>query len=313
MWIVGLTAPERLLRAARRSPHSRFEFLGVDVPNGVPLLADPHHGNVFRVQSRELFVRKDVEFDEFRCDAVCGEGRSHLFNHSPGIITEVTAGLSDEGHAHRFHGSILGRAFATLVLMRRIIQATGTALALLLVTGCAGAGPESNTAPEVGGTDASSGSTSLPPADSLFSLDGVTSCAQVEAAVTPYIAGLVPNEANTVDEWGVSCSWETAEGELNPDNIRAVSVQLAPVEAEAEKPDTSLIEKMDGGKVLENSWVASNGGVAFSLSLGTAVAGAIATTVWVPGVEATVGGGQWAGVPALDGDAAVDVVRSLIE
>ena len=54
-------------------------------------------------------------------------------------------------------------------------------------------------------------------------------------------------------------------------------------------------------------------GVAFSLSLGTAVAGAIATTVWVPGVEATVGGGQWAGVPALDGDAAVDVVRSLIE
>ncbi|GAA2824613.1 hypothetical protein GCM10010471_02500 [Leucobacter komagatae] len=264
------------------------------------------------MQACELFVREDVELDEFRCDAVGGEGRPHLFDHGPGIITEVTAGLSDEGHAHRFHGSSLGRAFATLVPMRRIIQATGVTLTLLLVAGCAGAGPATSTTPKTGGTDAPTGSTSQLPTDTPFSLDGITSCAQVEAVVTPYITGLVPNEANTVDEWGVSCSWETAEGELNPDNIRAVSVQLAPVEAGSETPDTSLIADMDGGEVLEHGWVTSNGGVAFSLSLGTAVAGAIATTVWVPGVEATVGGGQWAGAPALDGEAAVEVVRSLI-
>ncbi len=194
--------------------------------------------------------------------------------------------------------------------MRRPIQLSVTAAALVLLTGCGAAAGAGGTPGTDFGTPAGPGPSEPP--EPQFSFEHVSSCSQVEAAVQPYIEGLVPNEANVVDEWGVSCSWETADGELDPANIRSVSVQLAPVERDAEAPDPSLVAQTEGGVVIDDTWVTSTGGVAFSLTLGTAVAGATATTVWVPGVEATIGGGTWDGYPALDGPAAVEVVRGLI-
>lgn len=150
------------------------------------------------------------------------------------------------------------------------------------------------------------------PAETMFSLDSISSCAQVEQAVAAYIEGLVPDEGNVVDEWGVTCQWESPEEGTDLADIRSVSVLLEPVEADAEAPDPSMVAEADGGSVIESDWVAGHGGVAFSLTLGTAVAGSTATTVWVPGVEAQVGGAQWGDYPALDGPAAVAVVQSLL-
>lgn len=192
--------------------------------------------------------------------------------------------------------------------MRNALATIALSASLLLLAGCAsqdaGQGADPAPAPSADGQETKT--------ESGFGFDHITSCDDVESVVASYIAELVPSEGNTVDEWGVSCTWEPAEGNLDPANIRTVSVQLAPVEAGAEAPDPRLIAQMDGGEVLENSWVDSNQGVAYALNLGTAVAGTTVTTVWLPGVEATIGGGQWDGFPALDSAAAVDVVKSLV-
>lgn len=292
------------------------------------LVADAHYGDVLRVQARQLGVLENIQLCELGRYAVSSEFRAHLFDDVPSVVAEVTAGLPNESDANWFHAASLGRTaghrlrtsfqgarvgrttFASLGDMRRPVPLSVTAAALMLLTGCGAAAGAGGT-PTADATSPADPS----PSDSAhpqFSIAQVSSCAEVEAAVQPYIEGLVPNEANVVDEWGVSCSWETADGELDPANIRAVSVQLAPVEPDAEAPDPSLVAQSDGGTVIDSDWVSAHGGVAFSLTLGTAVAGATATTVWVPGVEATVGGGTWDGYPALDGPAAVDLVRGLI-
>lgn len=194
--------------------------------------------------------------------------------------------------------------------MRTLATLAGVILILATVSGCAGTeAPD----PSVSSGAATPDTTPADaPGSPRFTLDGITSCDQVEQAVALYIEGLVPAESNVVDEWGASCLWETPESQTDLSQIRAVEVQLAPVEADAEAPDPSMVAQTEGGSVIENDWVAANDGVAFSLTLGTAVAGATSTTVWVPGVEAVIAGGQWADAPALDGPAAVDVVQSLL-
>ena len=197
--------------------------------------------------------------------------------------------------------------------MRKITPVIGLLAAAALLSGCGSAPAESTDS----AAETQPGATQETPAEKSspkggFSADRVTSCDQVEELVAPYIEGLVAQPANMVDEWGTTCGWETKEGELNPENIRMVQVVIVPVEAGTELPDTSFIANVDGGEVIEDPWVEQNGGVAYSLTLGTAVAGAISTVVWLPGVEVTVAGGSWSNIPALDGQAAVKLAQDLL-
>lgn len=187
--------------------------------------------------------------------------------------------------------------------------ATVALVSLLLLTGCAGAAPQSP--PDAFDEDG------LPvPAEEATiegsPLEAITSCDQVEAAVAPYIDGLVPDPGNTVDEWGVSCTWEMAEDETDFANNRSVKVGIGAVAEGTPKPDASGIADMEGGSVLEDAWVSERDGVAFSLTMGTAVAGVTVTTVWLPGAEAMITGGTWGDLPALDGPAAIEVVKTLL-
>lgn len=201
-----------------------------------------------------------------------------------------------------------------MIGMRTALTLLATASTLLLIAGCSGnptvtddTEPRDQASETV--TDEAVNDT---PTDGA-SIAHITSCDQVEAVVSPYIEGLVPADDNGVDEWGVHCLWETAEGETDLANIRVVSVSLTPVEPGSEKPDTSMIENAEGGSVVEAEWITQHDGIAFSLDLGSAVAGATTTTVWVPTVEAIIGGGSWANMPALDGPAAAEVVRQLLK
>lgn len=187
--------------------------------------------------------------------------------------------------------------------------ATAALASLLLLTGCVAAEPETPADPV---DDSGAVATPDDAVSGASALASITSCDQVADAVAPYIEGLVPSESNVVDEWGVSCSWETAEDETDLANNRSVEVGIVATEANAEKPDASGVAAMEGGALIEDDWVSERDGIAFSLTLGTAVAAAISTTVWVPGAEARITGGQWADFPALDGPAAVQVMKTLL-
>ncbi|QIM16723.1 hypothetical protein G7067_10420 [Leucobacter insecticola] len=91
-----------------------------------------------------------------------------------------------------------------------------------------------------------------------------------------------------------------------------MSVGLTPVEAGAEVPDLGLVMQMEGCSVISDSWVESNGGVAYTCTPETAVAGVTVTTVWLPGVEISTGGAQVAGYPALDAAAALEIAKRLV-
>lgn len=188
------------------------------------------------------------------------------------------------------------------------------ALSSLLLLGCASqeaaTGEDAAAATETGAVEPAEETATGP---GQFSIAHITSCDQVASAVAPYIEGLAPVESNVVDEWGISCSWEAAEGETDFANNRSVEVGIAPLEPDAEKPDPAFVEAMDGGSVVEDGWVESSGGIAYSLDMATAVVGVSSTTVWLPGIEAHITGGKWEGMPALDGPAALNVVKSLVE
>lgn len=192
-------------------------------------------------------------------------------------------------------------------------------LTLLLLTGCTAA-PATT---DVGASDAAADTTDDTATADAAGSDGpggndgggalarIANCDVVEAAVAPYIQSLVPMEGNVVDEWGVSCRWEMAEGETDWDNNRSVGVGIA---AEpTEKPDVALLaDASDSLTALDDAWVAQQGGVAYTLTMETSVAAAIVTTVWLPYAEVTVSGGKWGDHPPLDGPAAVQVVSSLL-
>ena len=142
--------------------------------------------------------------------------------------------------------------------------------------------------------------------------DRVGSCDQVAGVVGPYIEALVLTEGSTVDEWGVSCTWEPAEDETDLANNRSVSVGIVDNEEGATAPDTTLLAKQKGFSDVTDAWVEQEGGTAYSLTLEIAVAAATVTTVWLPDHEVTVTGGTWADHPSLDGPAAVEVARRLV-
>ena len=155
------------------------------------------------------------------------------------------------------------------------------------------------------GDDASSSSVAA-------AFESITSCDQIAAVVAPYIEGLeLDEEGSGPNDYGIGCYWVPPEDIDDFSMIRAIDIQLEDAAGSAE-PDLSLFLDMDGASVHEDPWLEEQGGVAYSLALGTSVAGATAITVWLPDVEVTIGGGQWGDYPALDGPAAIEVTRQLL-
>lgn len=188
---------------------------------------------------------------------------------------------------------------------------------MLLLVGCASQAPvvDSETQQSANaepGSDMGSDTSDATASEDQFSIDHITSCDQVETVVAPYIAGLVAQEGNVVDEWGVSCSWDMAEGETNVENGRSVQVGMAPVEPGTPKPDPSMALEMDGASLVEDSWLSEHGGIGYSLQTAIAVAGASTTTIWVPGVEANITASAVGDLPAIDGPAGLQIVQSLL-
>lgn len=184
-------------------------------------------------------------------------------------------------------------------------------MTVLLLAGCSNSPAPSLPRSDPSGSSQSSSDPQDSP-DAGAPLDSISSCDQVASAVAPYIDALVLAETSAVDEWGVNCLWETADGETDLANIRSVSVLLVENDAGATQPDLSLLLAMDGALEIDDAWVGQQGGLAYSFTLDNDVAAAVTTTVWLPEVEATVGGGRWGDYPALDGPAAVAVVKSLL-
>lgn len=199
--------------------------------------------------------------------------------------------------------------------MKRRTLAIALAFPLILLAGCSAADDtapvSSDAAPADTADTVTDDTTNDSTGNSADAWAGITSCDQVAQAVAPYIENLVLTEGSTVDEWGVSCSWDMAEDETNWENNRSVKVGIAP--PATEKPDlVQLAEFSDLIEPLEEEWVSAMGGVAYTSTMEIAVASAIVTTVWLPEVEATVTGGAWEAYPALDGPAAVGVVAALL-
>ena len=189
-------------------------------------------------------------------------------------------------------------------------------LSLLLLTGCAAAASApADTAPN--GTDNAVISDQNDPdatRDTPANGDAIahiTSCDTVATAVQPYIQELVEQQGNIVDEWGVTCGWTTAENETDWANVREVAVGINP--DPNQKPDPAALAGSDSNITpVDDAWVANEGGVAYTMSTGPAVAGVTVTTIWLPYAEVMVTGGTWGDYPALAGHAAVSVAKQLL-
>lgn len=142
--------------------------------------------------------------------------------------------------------------------------------------------------------------------------ESITSCDAVAAVVAPYIEGLEFNEEDSgVGQYGTACFWVPPEDNTDWDLVREIDVVIEDAEGSAE-PDLSLFLEMEGTVVHDDPWVEANGGVAYSLTLGTSVGGASVHTIWLPEVEVSIGGGQWGDYPALDGPAAIQIAKELL-
>jgi len=147
--------------------------------------------------------------------------------------------------------------------------------------------------------------------DAAAALDAISSCEEVGDAVEPYITDLVLSPMSSVDENGVVCKWRSGPEARDLETKRSVDVLLV-VAGDVDAPDASEMANLDGITVIEDDWLAARDGIAYAFILGNEDGGVITTTVWVPGVVATISGSQWSDLPSLDGRAAVDVVEHLL-
>lgn len=133
--------------------------------------------------------------------------------------------------------------------------------------------------------------------------------------IAPYLAGhlegLVEAEGNTVDEWGVQCGWEPPPGNTDIGQVRTVGVSALLGEQTVLTPDE--LASVGTLEYLPDPVIEAAGGIVSTMTTGSAVSGVILTTVTLPEVEVVVGGGRWADFPALDGPAAVDLAKSLLD
>ncbi|OII40170.1 hypothetical protein BIU99_05880 [Plantibacter sp. MMLR14_011] len=197
--------------------------------------------------------------------------------------------------------------------MMRLLQRVGVPLLVsgtivLALSACSGgSGPG-------GGSAGSASPAATVPAETSSGGSGDGSplqvdCAAVEAAVAPYIEGLVAREDNGADEYGTLCGWEAPEGTIDAADIRSVEVVVSPEPSEALSVDELAAA---GLTPIPDATIEAAGGIAYSATVETGVAAVIVTTVVLPDTEVSVTGGQWAGHPSLDGPAAVAVVKALM-
>ena len=180
------------------------------------------------------------------------------------------------------------------------------ALSAMLLVGCSAPAESDSAVTEVEGAEVVTA-----PAGGEFSVDQVTSCDQVEAAVAPYIEGLVAADTNGVNEWGVECGWTTANPDENLAEMRSVQVSLTASQSVMDDEAKALMLEM-GMEEVTDAWVTENGGNVMVMRMGEGgPLDIISTSVALPGVEAAITGGEWSNVPSLDGPAAAGVVKAL--
>lgn len=124
-----------------------------------------------------------------------------------------------------------------------------------------------------------------------------------------WVEGLNPYDWNSVSETDIHCGWETPPEDVTPDNARSVEVRFAAI---SEQPDYSPLEGMAGFERVSDEWVTVNNGDAFTMTVDIGISAVIGTTIWVPGVEVTVSGGRWAGLPELDGPAGLEIAKQIL-
>lgn len=189
-----------------------------------------------------------------------------------------------------------------------MVPAFGLAISALLLAGCSENAEPTATA----GDSTPGGSTQQQQVASesgKFGIGHITACDQVEPFVAQWLGGLVPSDISFIDESTVHCAWASPPGEANLNEARTIEVELV---ASPERPDYSLLTGMKGYEGISDSWVDAQGGQAFALTIDIGLSVAIGTTVWVPGVEATVSGGKWANVPPLDAAAGLEVAKAIL-
>lgn len=212
----------------------------------------------------------------------------------------VTGVNPPSGVASGWYRPGVRRLFMTLAL---------TSLGSLALTGCTGDEPA--TADDVAAVQEPAPDEAGPEEADGAPLAHLSSCDDVGAVLADHIADLEPDEGNVVDEWGVTCLWESPETATDPSLVRSVEVGMVANES-AEPPALDLLRAMDGFQEHADPAVTEAGGVAYSLTLGAEIVESVVTTVWFPGVEVTVSGGAAANASALDGPTAVGVALRLL-
>ncbi|MBC9943537.1 hypothetical protein ICL81_03210 [Leucobacter sp. cx-328] len=192
--------------------------------------------------------------------------------------------------------------------MKKFVTTFTLISSAVLLAGCSSAADPSDTAAGSADTNPSA-QQDTGANDGTFSIEKITSCDQVAEAVAPYIEGLVPLEGSNVSSTSVYCSWGSGEAGTDLSDIRGVDVTLTPT---PEQPDFSMLLDMKGTEALADPWVAEQGGTAFAHTVDIGLVVTIGTTVWVPGVEVSIAGGKWDGVPSLDGPAGIEVAKALL-
>ncbi|MGL3149327.1 hypothetical protein ACSS7Z_03090 [Microbacterium sp. A82] len=219
-------------------------------------------------------------------------------------------------NAHSFAAERRGEQVLLGKLLRVKTQVSVVILAVssVMLLGCAASispEPVQDTGQTVSpGNDVSD---SVPPVPKTLSIDHISSCDDLESTMAPYIDGLTQMEGNSVNEWGVSCTWTMPEDNTDWANAREVSLGVTPVYDASTRPDIPGLQQVFPETAeITDKWIAELGGVAYVVEMGTGTVAALQSVVWTPDFEVAVGGGRWEGMPALDGNAALEVARAVL-
>lgn len=200
------------------------------------------------------------------------------------------------------------------ILRRRDL--VGILVAASLLAGCApvGIAAPPATVPTDDAQDQGTAATTPPePAGAVRELPQITSCDQIAAVASDYVAELTLEQDNSyIDEGTISCSWSPAEGSITSlTDIKTFSVTIEADDSEI--PDPTQMEQYGIKGYFTDPRLDALGGVGLWLDADSAVVGGGVGTVIVPGIHVTIGSSLWGQESELAKDSMITLALQLLD
>lgn len=185
----------------------------------------------------------------------------------------------------------------------RRLAAASTALTCVLFVGACSSGDDTVVDEQV--TDEHTADTEYG-ADLIAQFD--TCADDVAPAVADHIDGLVLSDTSGVNEFGISCTWESPVDTTDPGNVRVIDVSLSPGTGIPVSPEELTAP---GIEVVPDVAIEALGGYAYTVPEVTASTGVEVVQIELPEIQIAIAGSRTDAGPTIDAAAAVAAAKEL--